>query len=85
MSGNLIPREVSGKLPLFTLTGMEKMQVEQHRGITVFQPDRISFRTAIGEVTITGENLRFLSYSAQDATLCGKITGMFHAPGGGFA
>lgn len=83
VGSNIFPGEVIGRQPLFTLSGMKHLQVEQHCGIMLFQQDRMVFKTAVGCFTVTGENLQFLSYSAQEATLCGRITGLFCTPSGG--
>lgn len=76
---DLIPREVTGRLPLFTLTGTQRLRIEQHQGLTGFHDGKISFRTASGEVTVTGKDMRFISYSGSDAILCGRITGILFA------
>lgn len=80
---NFIPREVSGNIPFITLSGMERLHIEQHRGLNAFHAERVSFRTAAGELTVTGSGLRFVSYSSQEATLCGRIVSLAWTASGG--
>lgn len=78
----LFPREVTGNLPQVTLTGRELLHLEQHRGITVYQPERMVFRTAAGLLEINGKALRFRSYSAAEAVITGEINQITMTTGG---
>lgn len=69
----LFPREVTSNVPLVTLTGMERLQVEQHRGLIAYQPDEVVFRTACGLLHIGGEALSFSRYTASEAVINGRI------------
>lgn len=80
---DFIPREVTGRVPFITISGKERLHIEQHRGLNVFHAKRVSFRTAAGELTVTGSELRFVSYSAQEATLCGRIESLTWTASGG--
>lgn len=79
----LFPREVTGKLPYLTMTGNERLHVEQHQGVLVCQDDQISLRTVSGPLRITGTELKFSKYSGQEATIEGRIKCVsFQIPGG---
>ena len=69
----LFPPEVMGNIPRITLLGAETVQIEQHQGLVTYQNDQMTFRTAQGEVTLTGKELHFLRYTAQQATVGGSI------------
>ena len=69
----LFPPEVTGNIPRITLLGGDTALIEQHQGLMAYQDDRMTFRTAQGEVTLTGKRLRFLRYTAQEATVGGII------------
>lgn len=85
METGFFPKEVTGTVPLITLTGAEEVRVEQHRGLLSYQLDKVVFRTAAGLLTISGSTLRFSRYSAMEATLTGHISGieMEETAGGG--
>ena len=72
----LFPREVTHNVPRITLTGREKLLVEQHRGLLACEPDEISFSTAAGRLVIVGEGLHFVRYTANEALIGGWIDGM---------
>lgn len=69
----LFPREVTGNVPLITLTGCSELRVEQHRGLSACGTEVIRLRTAIGEMTVTGEQLSLRQYDAQEAVVVGRI------------
>lgn len=70
------PREVTSRVPRITLTGRERLLVEQHRGLTICQPEQIGLRTAIGQMTVTGSGLHLIRYCAADALIGGRIDGI---------
>ena len=43
MQHEFFPREVTSNVPRITLTGHERLHVEQHRGLIAYQPDEIVF------------------------------------------
>lgn len=69
----LFPPEVTGNIPRITLLGEDMAHIEQHQGLLTYQNDQMTFRTAQGEVTLTGKGLHFLRYTAQEATVGGAI------------
>lgn len=79
----LFPREVTTDVPCVTLTGREKLHVEQHRGLVAYQPDEICFRTACGLLRVTGTGLRFSMYTGAEAIIGGQITGVAFTGEGG--
>ncbi len=69
----LFPPEVTGNIPRITLLGEGLARIEQHQGLVTYQNDQMTFRTAQGEITLTGKELHFLRYTAQEATVGGVI------------
>lgn len=67
------PPEVTSGAVKVTLTGQGRACVEQHRGLLGYTPEEALLRTKAGTLRITGRNLRFLRYSAEDAVLTGEI------------
>lgn len=80
--GDLIPREVISTVPRITLTGMERLRVEQHKGLIVYRPEEIGFRTSCGLLRIEGEDLRFSMYAAAEAIITGQIRSVFFSDEG---
>lgn len=66
------------------MVGSEQVRVEQHCGLAVYQPDMILFRASEGQIRLTGQELRFQSYTAREATVVGNIetVAMVYASGG---
>lgn len=80
----LFPREVTHNVPRITLTGREKLLVEQHRGLVACEPTQISFSTSAGRLVVTGEGLHFVRYTANEALIGGRIDGVnLQGEGGG--
>lgn len=73
MEGRWFPREVTGDLPLITLTGCEEVRVEQHRGLVAYQIQEIVFRSSAGEIRIEGNDLCLARYASDEALVTGKI------------
>ena len=73
MRDELFPREVVSDVPRMTLTGHERLHVEQHKGLIDYAPDAIAMRTACGLLRIDGAGLRFVMYTAAEAVIVGRI------------
>lgn len=82
MLEGVFPAEVASGVPCITLRGTQSVCVEQHRGLVGYQAEEIIFRTACGQVKITGQGLRFTVYTAQEATIEGQISGVSMSGGG---
>lgn len=73
MHSDIFPREVTGNVPRVTLTGQERLHVEQHRGLIAYSPEEIIFRTALGLLRTAGEGLCFSKYTSGEALVKGRI------------
>ncbi len=73
MQKELFPREVTSNVPRITLTGCERVHIEQHKGLIAYSPEEIVLRTAVGLLRMTGQELRFSLYSAGEALIVGRI------------
>lgn len=73
MHAELFPREVTSNLPYVSLTGHERLHVEQHQGLLDYAPDSILLRTSCGLMRIDGAGMRFAMYNAGEATITGHI------------
>lgn len=73
MQGELFPREVTSNVPRITLTGHERLHVEQHKGLIDYEPENIVLRTACGLMRVAGAGMRFSLYTAGEALITGRI------------
>ena len=73
MRDELFPREVTSDVPRLTLTGHERLHVEQHKGLVDYTPEAIALRTACGLLRIDGAGMRFVTYTAVEAVIVGRI------------
>lgn len=84
LSGALdLPPEVVLDVPKITLVGTLHLQVENHRGILEYTPERVRIRVSDGELVVTGDHLRIGSIFQQELAIEGRITGMQLPAGGG--
>lgn len=79
--GELFPKEVISDMPRVTLTGSERVHVEQHKGLIAYQPEEVVFRVAAGRLTVTGQELRFRLYTSGEAILTGRVDSVAMAGG----
>lgn len=79
--GELFPREVISDMPRVTMTGGERVHVEQHKGLIAYQPEEVVFRVASGRLTVTGSELRFRLYTSGEAILTGRVDSVAIAGG----
>ncbi len=73
MHDGLFPREVTSGVPRLTLTGHERLYVEQHRGLIDYAPESIVLRTSCGLVRVSGTGMVFRMYTAAEALITGQI------------
>lgn len=73
MHHEVFPREVISNVPCVTLTGHERLHIEQHRGLIAYSPEEIIFRTAAGLLRTAGADMRFSMYTAGEALVNGRI------------
>ena len=79
--GELFPKEVVSDMPRVTMTGCERVHVEQHKGLIAYQPEEVVFRVAPGRLTVTGRELRFRLYTSGEAILTGHVDSVAIAGG----
>ena len=79
--GELFPKEVVSDMPRVTMTGSERVHVEQHKGLIAYQPEEVVFRVASGRLTVKGDALRFRMYTSGEAILTGRVDSVAIAGG----
>lgn len=73
MHDELFPKEVTSNVPRITLTGHERLHVEQHKGLIDYAPENIVLRTSVGLMRVSGAGMRFSLYTAAEAVITGRI------------
>ncbi len=80
MHDELFPREVTSNVPRITLTGHERLHVEQHKGLIDYAPENIVLRTSVGLMRVSGAGMRFSLYTASEALITGRIDSVSFPP-----
>ena len=82
IGASVFPPEVIGDIPRITVIGRDSVRIEQHHGLSLWQEDEVAFRVAGGEVVLQGRDLQLTTYTGQEATVAGRLSGMlFRAAG----
>ena len=61
-------------VPLVEIAGANRVLIEQHKGVLLYEPKRICVRTGTGEIDICGENLMLTQMSGSQVVITGKIS-----------
>ena len=68
-----IPVELSMNTPKITITGFERMLIENYRGILEYQDYFVRVNTYIGILNINGFDLKLEEMTTDDLLVTGKI------------
>ena len=68
-----IPVELSTNNPKITITGFERMLIENYRGILEYQDYFVRVNTYIGILNINGFNLKLEEMTTYDLLVTGRI------------
>lgn len=68
-----LPKDVVMGQPVVTVLGRTEMNIENYRGIIEYTDVIIRIQTKIGQIRITGKNLRVDYYTNDDMKLTGQI------------
>lgn len=68
-----LPRDVVMGQPVVTVLGRMELDIENYRGIIEYTDALIRIQTKIGQIRITGKNLRIDYYTNDDMKLTGQI------------
>ena len=75
-----LPLSMALDLAEMTLYGHDRLVVLNHKGMVVYLPERIVFRTAEGEAQVLGSHLSLSSYCAEELVIEGDIRAVYPAP-----
>ena len=68
-----IPREVVSKVPKITITAFDELLIENFKGILEYEEFFVRISTHIGNVNISGFNLKLSQMTEDDILVSGKI------------
>ena len=68
-----IPVELATNSPKFTISGFEKILIENYKGILEYQEYFVRLDTYIGIININGFNLKLEEMTTDDLLVTGKI------------
>lgn len=68
-----IPEELSTNSPKITVSGFERVLIENYRGILEYQEYFVRLSTYIGIININGFNLKLEEMTTDDVLVTGKI------------
>lgn len=68
-----IPMELSTNNPKITVSGFERILIENYRGILEYQEYFVRLSTYIGIININGFNLKLEEMTTDDLLVTGKI------------
>lgn len=71
-----IPVELSTDNPKLTITGFERLLIENYMGILEYQEYFVRVNTHIGIININGFNLNLEEMTSDDLLVTGKIEGI---------
>lgn len=71
-----LPVELSTNVPKITITGFERLFIENYRGIIEYQDYFVRINTHIGIININGFNLKLEEMTSDDLLVTGKIEGI---------
>ena len=77
-----IPGELSGALPLLSMTGQEELLIENYRGIVEYTDAVLLLQTKVCLVRIEGQHLFLSYYTKEELKVTGNITAIHFLKGG---
>ncbi len=68
-----LPRDIVMNVPKITITGDNEITIENHKGISSFDNDKIKVNTKVGVITIRGKDFEILFLGGSTITVGGKF------------
>lgn len=60
-------------MPLVEIAGEKRVLIENHKGVTEYDADRICIRVKYGQICVCGENLTLSQMTGACLVICGRI------------
>ena len=68
-----LPREIILDLPKITITGEKEIEIENHKGIVLFDEEEVKINSSFGLISIKGKGFEILFMGGATITLKGKF------------
>ena len=78
----MIPKELSGGLPLLHMVGQEELIIENYKGIVEYTDAVLLLQTKVCLLRIEGEHLYLSYYTKEELKVTGRITSICFLKGG---
>ena len=72
-----LPVEVVADYPLLMLAGNKKILIENHKGIALYQSDKLKIRIKDGILNIQGHKINVKEINTEYLSVSGEITAIF--------
>ncbi|MGL4873141.1 MAG: sporulation protein YqfC [Clostridium sp.] len=73
-----MPREILTGEPKITITGKEEVKIENHKGIRVFDKEKVILNTSIGILTIKGIGFELLYIEQETIIVSGRFMSIYY-------
>lgn len=60
-------------MPLVEIAGEKRVLIENHKGVTEYDADRICIRVKFGQICVCGGNLTLAQMTGACLVICGRI------------
>ncbi|WP_446898750.1 sporulation protein YqfC [Clostridium sp. LBM24168] len=73
-----LPRDIILNMPKILVTGDKEIVIENHRGIVLFEKDRIRINSGVGLISICGKDFEVLFMGGSTITIGGKFKSIIY-------
>ena len=68
-----LPRDILLELPKITILANNEINIENHKGVVIFEEEEIKINSNIGPISIYGKDLKILFIGGNTITLSGSF------------
>jgi sporulation protein YqfC len=68
-----LPRDILLNLPKITILANSEINIENHKGVVIFEEEQIKINSNIGPISIYGKDFKILFIGGNTITLSGKF------------
>lgn len=68
-----LPRELVLNVPKITVTGKDKILIENYRSLISYGTDCVKLNTSVGTLSLCGSNLMIKEITSEDIIVLGKV------------
>lgn len=68
-----LPEQTLPGVPLVEICGNGRVLIENHMGISVYEPDKICVKVSYGQVSVQGKCLELAKMTRGQLIICGRV------------